>query len=888
MVKTKNSFRKSMWLRLKRWHHNFWTWYKGIFVGRPWYIKLLSGVCSFIVFVLIYAFAVNINFLWLFGKSPSLHSIMHPKTNNASYVYSADGQLLCKYYDENRTPVKFEEINPQFFHALIDTEDERFYSHHGVDFGGLFAAAKDYVIHHRARGASTITQQLVKNMFKVRTEYSTGLLGHIPGVRMLIMKTKEWILATEIEMFYGKKEILTMYANTVDFGNNAFGIKTAARTYYNTSPDSLNIGQCATLVGLLKATSSYNPKRNPKRSMERRNVVLNNMVIHGNLDSNIFARIKDEPTPLNMNIETPDQGRALYFREAINIEMKDWCEANGVDFYTDGLKIYTTLDTRMQQYAEEAVRDQMYEVQQMFDHRWGSGPCWIDEEYNEIPNFVENVASTTDYFKQLKTKYPNNADSVWFYMKKPHPMKIFEYQRDSRGEIVAGYKTETMSSLDSVNHLLHFMHAGFVAMDPRTGYVKAWVGDIDYKTWKYDKVKSMRQPGSTFKLFVYAAAMEKGLSPCDRRLDDYIKMDVYNEDKHEMEVYSPHNANGYFSGANMTLREAFVRSINSVAVRTGVEVGMENVENTAYAMGIKSPLRPASAKEAKPSLALGSMDVNLLELVNAYGTVANYGMEHAPVLVTKIIRVNPDGSESEIYNYKNEWEETRAITARTAFLMQHMLMAGLTDAGGTSQPLGWWVDPYSSSTDFGGKTGTSNNHSDAWFVAVTPNLVVGAWVGGEYRCIHLTSTQGQGSRTALPICGKFFEKVWRDRDLRPLVTAKFIPIEIPQEAYDCDPQPSVQDDVRESQSHYGTDTVMTEEGLMQSLQIEPVEPGEEQGTTDAPAATPGNSNNAAGNHRNSNRHNGGSGNSNHQQPTPPPSPSTATSTENRVKNSFDK
>lgn len=879
MMKEKHGFLKALWPRLKRCHHSFWSWYKSIFVGRPWYIKLISGVCSFIVFVLLYAGAVNINFLWLFGKSPSLHSIMHPKTSNASYVYSADGQLLCKYYDENRTPVKFEEINPQFFQALIDTEDERFFSHHGVDFSGLFAAVKDYVIHHRARGASTITQQLVKNMFKVRTEYSTGLLGNIPGVRMLIMKTKEWILATEIEMFYDKKEILTMYANTVDFGNNSFGIKTAARTYYNTMPDSLKVDQCATLVGLLKATSSYNPKRNPKRSMERRNVVLNNMVKHGHLSAEDFARMKDEPTPLNMNIESPDQGRALYFREAINSEMKEWCEANGVDFYTDGLKIYTTLDTRMQQYAEEAVLDQMYEVQQMFNHRWGSGPCWIDENYQEIPNFVENVASTTDYFKQLKTKFPNNADSVWYYMKQPHPVQLFEYHRNNRGEVVASHKTENMSPLDSVNHMLHFMHAGFVAMDPRTGYVKAWVGDIDYKTWKYDKVKSMRQPGSTFKLFVYSAAMEAGLTPCDRRRDDYIKLDVYNEEKKEMESYSPHNANGRFSGADMTLREAFVRSINSVAVRTGVEVGMENVENTAYAMGIKSPLRPASAKEAKPSLSLGSMDVNLLELVNAYGTVANYGMEHTPVLVTKIIRVNSDGSESEIYNYKDEWEETQAITARTAFFMQRMLMAGLTDPGGTSQPLGWWVDPFSSTTDFGGKTGTSNNHSDAWFVAISPNLVAGAWVGGEYRCIHLTSTQGQGSRTALPICGKFFDKVWHDKALQPLVTGKFIPVAFPTETYMCDPIPVVREQVGNKHSDEGTDTILTEEELMQNLQVGPMEPGEEIGNADA-GNTPSS---GGGNHRN-----GNNGTNNNQKSTPPMGNNAATSPENRVKNSFGK
>ncbi len=766
-----------------------WRWYKGIFVGRPWWVKIISGCCSVVVGAFIFAVLVNINFLWLFGKSPSINDIMRPKTNNASYVYSADGVLLCKYYDENRTPVNYGDVNPQFFRALIDTEDERFYSHHGVDFMGLFAAAKDALLGN-ARGASTITQQLVKNMFKVRSQYSTGLLGKVPGLRMLIMKTKEWILATEVEFFYDKEDILTMYANTVDFGNNSFGIKTAARTYYDTTPDSLTIDQSAVLVGLLKATSSYNPRKNPERSQQRRNLVLHNMVIHGDLSQSEYDRLKAEPTPLKLNIERPDGGKARYFGEAIKKEMAGWAEANDIDFETDGLKIYTTLDSRMQQCAEEAMVEQMYIVQQNFNRRWGSGPCWIDEEYNEIPNFAENTASTTDAFKQLKSKFPDNGDSVWHYMNQPREMKIFEYQRNAQGKPVVGYKTVTMSPLDSVRHMLHYMHGSLVAMDPSTGFVKAWVGDIDYVTWKYDKVTSMRQPGSTFKLFVYSAAMEAGLSPCDRRVDDYIDMQVYNERKKQMENYRPHNANGYFTGANMTLRQAFVESINSVAVRVGTEVGLENVENTAYAMGIKSPQRPSSANEAKPSMCLGAMDVNLLELTNAYSTVANYGMQHDPVLVTRITRITPDGGEEEVYNYMDSWSEQRAIAARTAFFMQKMLVAGIVDGNGTSQPLYEWVRPYLRHTDFGGKTGTSNNHSDAWFVGVSPHLVAGAWVGGEYRCIHFTSgAQGQGSRTALPIVGRFFNKVMALKGVGEALQGKFVPLSLPVSSYDCDPEP---------------------------------------------------------------------------------------------------
>ncbi len=783
---------------------SFWRWYKSIYVGRPWYVKTISAIASFLVFSVVYSLMVFFNFLWLFGKSPSISSIMNPKTNNASYVYSADGQLLCKFFDENRTPVKYNEVSPMFFQALIDTEDERFHSHHGVDFRGMGAAVKDLVVHQRARGASTITQQLVKNMFKVRTEYSTGLLGKIPGLGIVIMKTKEILLAFVIESQFSKDEIITMYANTVDFGNEAYGIKTAARTYYNTTPDSLTVDQSATLVGLLKATSSYNPKKNPKRSMERRNVVLHNMVIHGHLDNATYQRLKTEPTPLHFTVENATSGRAQYFRNAIDgdEQLKEWREKNGVNFYTDGLKIYTTLDSRMQNYAEEAVLEKMYEIQQRFNSRWGDDPCWVDENGNVVPGFVESVAQKTPYYKVLESKYPNHPDSIRHYMNTPREMRMFEYKKEN-GKVVASSKMMNITPMDSVAYMLHFMHASLVAMDPRNGFVKAWVGDIDYKTWQYDKVTSSRQSGSTFKLFVYSAAMEQGLTPCDTELDEVFHWDVYDDNKKQMVDYSPRNANGRCTGGQMSFREAFARSINIVAVRVGKRVGFSNVRATAEVMGIKSPLRPDNANEDKPSMCLGSMDVNLLELVNGYGTVANYGKHIDPVLVTRIVRTKPDGTEEVIYNYADEVNANAAISARAAYFMQKMLSFGIYDGGGTSQPLTDYVEPYLNTTDFGGKTGTSNNYSDAWFVGSSPNLVAGAWVGGEYRCIHFTSgAQGQGSRTALPICGRFFEKVWGDSRLRPLVSAKYVGMNMPSSTYECD---NVEYDDNTNQ----TDTVVT-------------------------------------------------------------------------------
>lgn len=720
---------------LKRFGH----WYVHRFKGQPWWYKAIAGIISFVVFVILYFTAVNLNFLWLFGKSPTIHSIMHPETSEASELYSEDSVLIGKYFNENRTPVGYEEINPVFFKALIDTEDERFYSHHGIDFQGLFAAFKDILKGH-ARGASTLTQQLVKNMFRVRTQYSTGLLGKISGVKILIMKSKEWVLAVELEMFYEKKEILTMYANTVDFGSNAFGIKTAAKTYFNTTPKDLTAEQAAVLVGLLKATSTYNPRINPENSIMRRNVVLDNMQKHGHLTKQECDSIKKLPLGLNYKVETVYDGKALYFREAVANYLRQWCKDNGIDLYSAGLKIYSTLNYKMQKYAEEALVKQMRTVQRNFRNHWGDQDPWRDENHNVIPNFIEDLAKKTDHYKALSQKY-SNEDSIFYYLNQKHKVKLFDYD---------GEKEEEMSTLDSIRYMVKFMHAGFVSMEPQNGHVKAWVGDIDFKSWKYDKVTAMRQPGSTFKLFVYTEAMNQGLTPCDRRLDDYISLDVMNE-KGELEPWRPHNANGYFTGDSIPLLAAFAQSINSVAVRVGMEVGTSNIVKTAHNMGIKSPLHDT------PSISLGSSDVNLLELVNAYSTVVDDGRVHEPVLVTKIV----DRHGKVIYTAKDESHQ--AIPYRSAFFMQQLLQGGLREYGGTSMALWRFVRKFDKSTSFGGKTGTSNNHSDAWFVGVTPGLVSGAWVGGEYRSIHFrTGALGQGSRTALPIVGYYLESVLDD------------------------------------------------------------------------------------------------------------------------------
>ena len=717
-------------------------WYIGIFKGRPWYIKIVSTVASLVVMFVLYLLAVNFNFLWLFGKSPSMQTIKDKRPAQASEIYSADGQQIGKFFSENRTPVDYEDVSPVFWQALIDTEDERFYSHHGIDFTAFGAALKDYLLHDDARGASTITQQLAKNLFRVRTEYSTGLLGRIPGLKMLIMKSKEWITAYKLEYFFTKEEILTQYANTVDFGSNAFGIKTAAKTYFGITPKELTAEQAAVLVGMLKATTYYNPRIHPDNAIKRRNIVLDNMVKHNHLTQAAFDSLKTTEIELDFNVENAYDGKANYFREAVANELREWCRDNGYDLYTDGLQIYTTLDTRMQRYAEAAATKQMRQVQNNFNQHWGKTNPWQDERHQEIAGFIEDIAKRQPYYKVLTKKFPNQPDSIAYYLNKPHTVKLFDYEK--------GTVEREMSTLDSIRYMVRFMHCGFVAIEPNTGYVKAWVGDIDFNSWKYDKVTAQRQPGSTFKLFVYTEAMNQGLTPCDRRQDSYFSMKVWDPGKKKEVTWAPTNANGYFTGANMTLRAAFAQSINSVAVKLGQEVGIRNIANTAHAMGIKSELDPT------PSLALGASDVNLLELVNGYSTVVNDGKMHDPILVTRIL--DRDGNEI----YIAPTEQRQAIPYRSAFFVQQLLQGGLRERGGTSMSLWGYVGKYTDS-EFGGKTGTSNNHSDAWFVGVSPKLVCGAWVGGEYRCIHFrTGALGQGSRTALPICGYFLESVLGD------------------------------------------------------------------------------------------------------------------------------
>ena len=736
-----------LWVFIKVWLNKFINWRKARYVrfrGLVWYKKLGNAFLTSIVLFFIFLFLVDINFLWLFGKSPGLASISNPSQSEASIIYTSDGKVLGKYFRENRTPVTYEEISPKLIKTLINTEDERFYKHFGIDIEGVFAAIKD-MTKGKSRGASTITQQLVKNMYKTRNLYSTGLFGYIPGVKLVIMKTKEWTTAVKIEMFYSKKEILTMYFNTVDFGSNAFGIHTAAKTFFNTTPAKLNYEQSATLVGLLKATTSYSPIAHPKRSKERRDVVLEILFNNKVITRHECDSLKKIPIRLNFYEEQFMDGDALHFRAYLDKYLQDWENENGYDIYSDGLKIYVTIDSRMQKYAEEAVNKQMRSVQRRFNEHWRGQNPWQDEKHHDIVNFIEDIAKKTKSYAQLKSRFDNNTDSIDKYLNLPHLTKVFDYEK--------GEKEMMLSVMDSIRYMNRFMHSSFVAMEPNTGNVKAWVGDIDFKYWQYDKVaQAKRQPGSTFKLFVYTAAMMNGMSPCDMMTDKAVTW-TYKEGNTE-KTWNPRNANGYSVGYAVSLKNAFAQSINTIAVQVAQKVGISEIIKYAHLLGIRTPL------EDKPSTCLGSSDVSLLELVNSYGTIINEGVYHDPVMVTRI-----EDNEGKVI-YQPNIEQKRVIPYEDAWLMTELLKGGMTEPGGTSQAL-WSWDIFRYNTDFGGKTGTSSNHSDAWFVGVSPKLVGGAWVGGEQRSVHFrTGEFGQGSRTALPIFGMFMEKVLKDESLK--------------------------------------------------------------------------------------------------------------------------
>lgn len=732
---------KRAFTRFKEW----WPIKKRPRKKRKWYVKILRTILfSFLGFILL-LFLININFLWLFGSSPRISDIKNPPMSVASEIYSADGKMIGRFYKENRTPVTYDELSPLLVKSLVATEDERFYSHSGIDVQGLASAFRDW-FSGNYRGASTISQQLIKNMFKTRTkEYSRGLFGRIPFIRVINMKLKEWIGAFKVEAYYTKDEVLAMYLNTVDFGNNTFGIKTAARVYFSTTPDQLNAEQIAMLIGMLKAPSSYNPLQHPEACKQRRNVVLGIMQSHGVISLSELETLKKKPLGLKYKNEEVMDGEAAYFRMAVAESLQGWCKANGYDLYGSGLKIYTTIDMRVQKHAEAAVHKQMKFLQKEFNHHWGNENPWRDMNYNEIPDFIYTNALECPRYKALR-KATGSEDSAMARMEIPINMKLYDVNKGSVDTL--------MSPMDSIRYCKKLLHIGFVAIEPQTRYVRAWVGDVDFRFFKYDHVsQAERQPGSTFKLFVYAAAIASGLEPCDTRSDEYIEW-KYKENGKDM-VWRPHNVTGKFYRIPVTLRFAFAHSINSIAVKLAREVGIDKVIEFAHKMGITSHI------DKVPSICLGSADVKLLDLVNSYATVVADGYYEEPVLVTRI----EDREGNVLYEYSPK--RRQVLDYETARMVQELLKAGLKERGSTVQALRSF-NIFQHGTEYGGKTGTSSNHSDGWFVGVSPGLVGGAWVGGEQRSIHFRNgfELGEGGYSALPVFGIFMANIMKDESLK--------------------------------------------------------------------------------------------------------------------------
>jgi len=591
-------------------------------VSSLYYIKLcwkyaVLVVVSFWLFLL----SVQHNFLYLYGKMPDLESLENPQLEIASEVYTSDGVLVGKYFKENRSPTDFEKISPFVFKALLATEDIRFYDHSGIDPGAtvsiLISVAKG-----ENRGGSTITQQLAKNLYKTRKKSGRiGLLGYIPGLKTGIAKLKEWMTAIQLERNFTKEEIMTMYLNTVDFGSNSFGIKTASKTFFNKKPIDLKIEEAAMLVGMLKATTSYNPKRRYKNAFRRRNTVINQMLKYDFISRRMYDSLTVKPIVLNYQQEPHSDGVRDYYGRYLTRVLQKWADKNEFDIYTDGLKIHLTIDSRMQQHGKEAMEEHMKALQKRFDGHWKGQNPWIDEKGKEIPDFIENVAQRTEIYKILKRKFNNNQDSIFHYLNQPKKMTVFRWK---------GSVDTTFSSLDSLRYYKKILHAGLVTMDPFSGHIKVWVGGINYDHFEYDHVQqSKRQPGSTFKAFVYATAIDKGYSPCFKMQDKYVRVkyrELENGDSVDKE-WTPGNATGYFSGQTMTLRYAMGRSINSVAAQLTMMFGPKTIADYAHKFGISSPLKPI------PSIGLGSNDVSLFEMVGAYCTFVNDGNWNTPMLV---------------------------------------------------------------------------------------------------------------------------------------------------------------------------------------------------------------------------------------------------------------
>ncbi len=693
----------------------------------------------------------------LFGELPEVEELQNPKNNLASIVYSSDGRILGKFYKENRINCTFKELSPNLVHALIATEDARFYEHSGVDLKALFRSVSGLLTGNmNAGGGSTITQQLSKMQFSEKPKNK---------VERIMQKLKEWIIAIKLERLYTKEEIMTMYLNKFDFLNLAVGVKSASQIYFNTTPDKLNLPQAAMLVGMAKNPSLFNPRRFEERTQKRRNVVLSQMKKYGYITDAKFDSLKVTPLNLDFKSEDHNEGLATYFREYLRDNfLKEWCSThkkeNGkpYDIYRDGLRIYTTVDSRMQQYAEEAAIEQMKFLQgKFFKEKKKNFPFAWNVSKDEIKNIMNSSMHRSDRYKALKAA-GKSEDEIAKIFNTPIKMRVFSW----RGEI-----DTTLSPYDSIRYYKSFLQCGFMAMEPQTGYIKAWVGGINHEHFKYDHVKvGRRQVGSTFKPFVYALAIQEGYSPCYQIPN--VRTCITTEDGKE---WCPDNSAGEekFEGKPQTLKLALAMSINYISAALMKKFGPRAVVNLARRMGVTAPLEPV------PALCLGVADISVYEMVGANSTFANQGTYVQPIFVTRIEDKNGKVLEEFVPN------TDEVVNEEKAYVMCE-LMKGVV-LYGTGGELRY---KYKLTNPIAGKTGTTQNNSDGWFIGMTPDLVAGCWVGGEDRSVHFNTMEyGQGARMALPVWGKFFTKVYADKTLKISKDDFFRPAHMSEIELDC-------------------------------------------------------------------------------------------------------
>jgi penicillin-binding protein 1A len=710
--------------------------------------------------------------LEFFGPLPTFKELENPKSNVASEVISDDNIVLGNIYKEYRSFVDYNEISPNVINALIATEDVRFHNHSGIDFKGLGRVMFKTVLfaQRSAGGGSTITQQLAKNLFPRDISGKQNVL--VRTAKLVISKFKEWITAVKLERNYTKEEIAAMYLNVVEFGSNSFGIKAAAKTFFDTTPDSLSIEQAALLVGVVNAPTRYSPVRNPENAKHRRNVVLGQMRKYGYISQQQFDSISQLPIVLKYKSQDHNQGTATYFREMLRLfitaskpnpkrywshqmyhedsllwetnPLYGWCNKNtkpdGTPYnvYTDGLKIYTTVNSRMQRYAEEALAEHLKnDLQPALDKeiKARGGKIFYDITPEQADHIIYMAMRQTQRYRGLVASGASR-DSIMVNFNEKIPMRVFSWK---------GERDTIMSPLDSIRYYKRFLRSSFMAMDPHNGHVKAYVGGPDFKHFKYDMVRQgKRQVGSTIKPFLYTLAMQEGYSPCTK-VPNVTQTFVVGDT-----IWTPKNSGSTkYDGQMVTLKWGLSNSVNNISAWVMKQFAPSAVVEMIHQLGIKSYIEPV------PSIILGTFEFSLYEMVGAYGTYVNKGVQVEPIFVTRIEDKN--GNVLATFNTK----KNEAISEQTAYLMINLLESVVNQGTGVRLRYKFQLPGR-----MGGKTGTTQNHSDGWFMGVTPNLVAGVWTGAEDRSVHFENLAlGQGANMALPVFGLFMQKVYADTSL---------------------------------------------------------------------------------------------------------------------------